>query len=205
MASPKTFKELFTFYDNYVKILYGAIQAQNELPQETLFEINAAFDHIARHWTHGRSEEHEVEKAYSHLKRSCLDIFKLMLKDTMDRYKELCTCDTGIIDNGNFDTQMHQLITDIRKRSIEARKTESADHDDDTVSFAPWVEVYKMCVRFNEEFFLNPHIEWARKKNRLLTWKTFYFSVAASFVAGLLFIKPFWDFLCKAWVSLTGK
>lgn len=102
---PKTFPELFQFYDDFVKILYAAIEAENELPQETLFEINAAFDHLSRHWISSQSEEHVVDKAYSHLKRSCLDIFKLFLRDTIDKHGRLTTLDTSIIDNGEFERE----------------------------------------------------------------------------------------------------
>jgi len=66
---PQTFDQLFDFYDKVVKLLYSAVQADNNMPQETLFEINAAFDHLARHWTEGEDEPFVAEKVYSHLKR----------------------------------------------------------------------------------------------------------------------------------------
>ncbi len=47
---PTTFEELFAFYHQYVKLLYSDVQTQNVLPAETLFEMNAAFDHVSRHW-----------------------------------------------------------------------------------------------------------------------------------------------------------
>ena len=199
MDKPKTFPELFTFYNDYVRLLYGAIQAQNALPQETLFEINAAFDHISRHWTHGHSEAEEVEQAFRHLKRSCLDIFKLIVKYTVDKYNDLCRIDTSIINNGTFDQQMHQLVAVIKAKSVVARQADSESHDDIKESFALWVEVYKMCEQFNRDFFLSPHIQWARKKNRIFRTKEFLLSVAASFVAGLLCSKPLWGLLSKAW------
>jgi len=103
MESPKTFEELFEFYDSYVKILYSSVQTENALPQEVLFEINAAFDHISRYWVLGESEEQAVSKAYSHLKRSCLDIFKIATKKAIDQYNELRQLDTSVIDNGEFE------------------------------------------------------------------------------------------------------
>ena len=198
MDTPQTFSELFAFYNDYVRLLYGAVQAQNALPQETLFEINAAFDHISRHWTKGHSEAKEVEKAFAHLKRSCLDIFKLMLKDTIDKYNDLCRIDTSVVDNGTFDQRMHKLVTDMKARSVEARQADSESHDGIEEAFALWAEVYKMCAQFNQEFFLSPHIQWARKKNRVYTTKAFLLSVAASFVAGLLLFQPLWNRLLKA-------
>ena len=50
MKEPTTFTELFEFYQNNVKLFYSAVQAENELPTEILFEINAAFDHLSRHY-----------------------------------------------------------------------------------------------------------------------------------------------------------
>lgn len=203
MDKPQTFPELFAFYNDYVRLLYGAIQAQNALPQETLFEINAAFDHISRHWTQGHSEASEVDKAFSHLKRSCLDIFKLTLKDTIDQYNELCRIDTSIIDNGAFDECMHKLVTDMKTKSIEARQADSETHDGIEKAFALWADVYKMCDQFNRDFFLSPNIQWARKKSRMYTTKAFLLSVAASFIAGLLVFQPLWALLFKVRAIFT--
>jgi hypothetical protein len=197
MDTPRTFSDLFAFYNDYVRLLYGAIQAQNALPQETLFEINAAFDHISRHWTKGVSEPKAVEDAFKHLKRSCLDIFKLILKDTIDNYSKLCRINTSIIDNGTFDQCMHKLVADIKARSVEARQADSGSHDSIEEAFALWADVYKMCAQFNKEFFLCPHIQWARRKNRIYATKAFLLSVAASFVAGLLLFQPLWNLVLK--------
>ncbi len=197
MDKPQTFKELFAFYNDFVRLLYGRIQAQNALPQETLFEINAAFDHISRHWTQGHSEAEEVEKAFSHLKRSCLDIFKLTLKDTIDKYNQLCRIDTSIIDNGTFDQCMHKLVADMKAKSIEARQADAETHDGIAETFPLWIEVFQMCEQFEQDFFLSPHIRWARKKNQIYTTKAFLLSVAASFAAGLLLFQPLWTLLGK--------
>jgi hypothetical protein len=53
---PQTFKEVFDFYNRYVKLLYCDVQATNVLPVEVLFELNAAFDHTSRHWVYGETE-----------------------------------------------------------------------------------------------------------------------------------------------------
>ena len=81
MATPKTLAELFDFYFDEVKVLYAAVQAENTLPAEVLFEINAAFDHLARHWRHKEGEADAVAKTFGHLKRACLDIFKIRARD----------------------------------------------------------------------------------------------------------------------------
>ena len=76
-----TEQEVYEFYNNTVKIIYSEIEAKNNtLPVELLFEINFAFDHLKRIHIDGESEDLQSQKAYLHLKRGCLDAFKLKLK-----------------------------------------------------------------------------------------------------------------------------
>lgn len=187
MQPPKNLAELFEFYRDYVRILYAAVQAQNELPQEVLFEINVAFDHVSRIYTHGHAEAEEVVKAYSHLKRSCLDIFKLKVKETVDNYHVLQKIDTSIIDNGDFDRKMHQKINEIRQRSVQARQSDAAtEHDDGAGGFTEWVDVYDLCSAFDRDFFRNQHVPWARSKQRMFTLKHLLWSIGVSIISGFL-------------------
>jgi hypothetical protein len=167
-SEPKTMGEVFDFYYKYVKILYSYVQTFNTLPQETLFEINAAFDHIARHWA-GEERESEasvVKYAFGHLKRSCLDVFKIQLKRMSEYYKELSVIDTSIIDNGEFDKKMRAAVYAIRMKAINARRLEGRANSTDgkVCAFEPWAEVFNMCLAFEKEFYLSEKIEWARKK-----------------------------------------
>ena len=42
-------KEIFEFYEQYVKPIYSEIEAKrNNIPVELLFETYAAFDHLKR-------------------------------------------------------------------------------------------------------------------------------------------------------------
>ncbi|MEN6627446.1 MAG: hypothetical protein ABFD69_14575 [Candidatus Sumerlaeia bacterium] len=165
---PKTIQELFDFYHGYVKLLYSRVQASNVLPQETLFEINAALDHISRMWVYQEPEQEVVHHAFAHFKRSCLDIFKIIVRDTIDLYQEIKKVDTSIIDNGEFDRQLHLLIQSIKNKSTEARRLEGRQAKDDhvVVAFEPWTEVYAECIKFEHDFYLNPNLGWARRKQR---------------------------------------
>lgn len=165
---PKTIQELFDFYHGYVKLLYSRVQASNVLPQETLFEINAALDHISRLWVYNEPEAQVVRHAFAHFKRSCLDIFKIIVRDTIDSYREIKQIDTSIIDNGDFDSQLHLLIHSIKKKSTEARRLEGQQAKDDHVvlAFEAWTEVYAECIRFEHDFYLSPKLEWAKRKQR---------------------------------------
>jgi len=185
-----------------VKILYCAAQAENDLPQETLFEINAAFDHLSRHWTSAEDEEHVVEKAYSHLKRSCLDIFKLKLRDTVEKYQRLSALDTSIIDNGEFDKRLHSQMYQLRTDATEARRAETADtHEDGDGAqvFDLWQPIYERCLDLEKDSFLNPNLDWAKKKTKSYGRKVFLSSLAGSFVAGL-FLSPLLWRLCS-WLA----
>jgi hypothetical protein len=164
---PKNVAELYQFYYAVVKPLYSAVQVDNVLPTETLFELNAAFDHLSRHWYYAEEEAKAVEKAYSHLKRSCLDIFKLQLKETRSQYDHLLKVDTSLLDNGDFDPKMHQLFREIREGAKNARLCEGQTKHDDLggiAAFENWYPVYEKCIQFENECFGHPKIAWVRKK-----------------------------------------
>ncbi len=190
MSHPATLEELFGFYNSYVKLLYSAVQADGTLPVEILYEINAAFDHVSRKWVYDEDEEAVVGKAYSHLKRSCLDIFKIKLRDTIDDYKKLCEVDTSILDNGSFDGRMHKFVYELRKKASVARRVEGkCDPDENSAieSFEYWQPVYEDCLEFEKAFFLHSGLPWAKKKLRKYSLKALFLSVLVSFTLGLGF------------------
>ena len=189
---PKTLKELFDFYQEWVKLLYSAIQTDNVLPQEVLFELNAALDHISRHWIYEEEEETSIEKAYSHLKRSCLDIFKLKAKETFDQWKELRRTHIELIDNGEFKRKAIQTISEIKRQAKEARHMEGDRRDDKKViqAFDLWAPVYLKCVEFERDFYLNEHIEWARRKHL----KGNLLKIGGGIVLGII------SSLCAQWI-----
>jgi hypothetical protein len=191
--SPKNIGELFKFYDDYVKLLYGSIEAQNKLPFEVLFEINAAFDHLSRHWTYMETEQAAVEKAYSHLKRCCLDIFKLRAKKANEQYEELKKLDLSYLDNGEYEKNLIKLYYKIEAGAKEARRQEGDSRYDDeheVGAFERWEPVYQNAVTLEKEFYLHPKLEWLKRKNMttkwILNWKAFIVSIVASYIAGLI-------------------
>jgi hypothetical protein len=201
---PKTVEELFVFYDTYVKILYGSVQAENALPVEVLFEINAAFDHLSRAWIYGEAEADVVYKAHSHLKRSCLDIFKIRVKSILDQYNKLQEIDTSIIDNGDFDRKMLALAHEIKVEASAARKFEGrpASEAYEVPAFALWQPVFEKCERFEKEFFLHSKIDWAKKKHFKFTIREFILGVLTSALVTALFEDPLGEFLKWLWSLL---
>ena len=191
--TPQTFDELFTFYYDYVKLLYSQVQTTNQLPSEVLFEINAAFDHLSRHWHYGQTERQTVEKAYSHLKRSCLDIFKLKVKEVREHYDELRKVDTSVLDNGKFDGEMRQLFSEIKQGATEARQFEGISKGEDNApiqAFDRWAPVYVKCQDFEEKFYRHPHLDWAKKKGFRLTFQKAALSLASAVFFGAFIKEP---------------
>jgi hypothetical protein len=165
-GKPKNFKELFNFYYAYVKPLYSEVQTQNTLPIETLFELNAAFDHLSVHWINGQTEEEAAAEAFSHLKRSCLDIFKLKVREARRQYDLLCQIDTSVIDNGDFDKKLHGLFNEIRRGATDARRAESDTNNDNSVpAFGLWEIVYIKCVELEKDYFLHSKLNWAKRRS----------------------------------------
>jgi len=187
--SPKTLKSLFDFYYDYVKLLYAVVSADNVLPQEVLFEIHAALDHVSRIYTYGESEEKAVAKAYGHLKRSCLDIFKIEFKKLSEQYADLMRVDISIVDNGDFEKNVRLEFAKIKQLAKEARQFEgknSVGRSKPPEAFDKWYQVFDKGQKFEKDFLLSPKVDWARLKDKTITRKTFYLSVAASIVASLI-------------------
>ena len=196
---PTTLPELFKFYDEYVKLLYSSVQVDNQLPSELLFELNAALDHLARHWTHGETEQQAVEKAYSHLKRCCLDVFKLKVKAAIDQAKELSGVEISLIDNGEYERGLKALVQKIKSGATEARRLEGRTktaHDGSIQAFAAWQPVFDDCVRLEIDFYHHPKLNWAKKTGTWRATKKFVLSIVAAGVAGAFFKEPL-AALCK--------
>ena len=186
---PSNISELFAFYHDYVKVLYSAVQTENALPQEVLFELNAAFDHLSRHWTYGEPEENVVRKCYGHLKRSCLDIFKISVREARQKFDELRKLDTSDIDNGEYDRKLLALFAEIRSGATDARKLEgngNSDPDGPIKAFDAWQPVYANCLRLETEFYHHAALDWAKRRWFKKYWKSTLFTAVVTFSAGYL-------------------
>jgi hypothetical protein len=179
------------YYDKY-KPLYSRIQTFNEMPVELVFEVAAAWDHLSRHWRFNESEDGCIDKAARHLKRAVFDAYKLLLRQTVDEYEDLKRVDTSLIDNGQFDEQLRRLMSEIRSDSVSARTSEGNANGVDgwDRAFSVWGDVYQKMEQFHKEFYLNPNVEWARKKTQVFTWRNrvegFIVGLAASLAAALI-------------------
>jgi len=161
--TPKTFEDLFGFYREYIKPVYSYCQTYSVLPQEALFEICAAWDHVARHYKPGKPEEEKyvVEKAFSHLKRSCLDIFKIALINAVDQLHEMKRNDLSFAIEGGitFEKKLMSLIKEIREKAEMARIKEGEDFG---YGYETWWEMYIKC-REVEKLYYDDRISWKNK------------------------------------------
>lgn len=194
-VEPQDRTELFDFYQNQVKLYYSAVQSENELPVEVLFEINAAFDHLSRLYVYGEDEAVVVRKAYSHLKRSCLDVFKVAVREALKKYKELQSIDISLIDNGEFEKDLKRLVSEIKKGAVDARRLEGdprTNSGSEIPAFDRWVPVYENCLRLEDDFYNHASVDWAKHKGRRLSLKTMTVSIIASVLLGGL-LRPVFE------------
>ncbi|MBD5441356.1 MAG: hypothetical protein HDR33_10205 [Treponema sp.] len=171
--------EVYQFYNDYVKTSYSEIEAKgNALPVELLFEINSAFDHLKRFHLGEEDELLSCEKAYSHLKRGLLDVFKLKLKYFNNDCSKLLgkKADLRIIDSGIF---LPRLLED--KKRIVCKATEARLHEGKKeleAAFDAWYEVSRLINQFEEEYLDSAKVDWACKQS--------FFRFSANFLLGVL-------------------
>jgi hypothetical protein len=138
-----------------------------------LFELAAAWDHVSRFWRYNEREERCADMAARHLKRAVFDAYKLLAKKVADDFDDLKRIDTSLVDNGEFDRNVRALISEIRQAVIDARTAEgdSSGQNGWTGAFDAWVAADEKMQRFWMDYYLNPSVEWARRKTIEFNWK----------------------------------
>ena len=183
-----TIKEVFEFYQEYIKRIYSEIEAKrNDIPVELLFETYASFDHIKRFYLDEEDEQTASIKALSHLKRGVLDAFKLKLKYFNQDVEEFQKhkADFDLIDNGSFISEFYKKKNEIYKIAKEARLTESKSSKED--AFEKWFEVSLKIDDFEDKFLNNlEKIEWAKQKTFKWLNKDSFRGFAVGIVSGVL-------------------
>ena len=184
-ALPKTLKEFFEFYETFFKPLHNDRLKPSEQCQELLIEIHAAFNHLAGKWLHDEEEKKCVESASGHLKRATFDIYKLIVKETFLRCKDLHAVDTSIIDQGNFNKNLIKLIAELKASVHVARKAEGNSRLNHNwgEAFVKWNIAYTLCERIDITIENNTrNIKWARRKQ----WAKVWFRRVGSIIVGFL-------------------
>lgn len=203
----QSLSRLFAFYKDTVKPLYGTIQADGHLPVEVLFEIHAAMDHVSRIFTGDQDMETAVSRAKGHLTRSCLDIFKLSVKEARNQYNELNQMrGLGFLDNGDFAARMRTAWEEIRSASEEARAHDVLDADSSNhegPSFHKWQRVYVLCEEFRRSYYNHPYKDWAGRQAIIRQWKTHLFAVVVGAVVTTA-LSHYFSPLVNALKSLLG-
>ena len=182
-----TEQEVYEFYNNTVKVIYSEIEAKNNtLPVELLFEINSAFDHLKRIHVDGENEDLQSQKAYSHLKRGCLDAFKLKLKYFNDDVSKIYRkkADLRIIDNGQYLADFIQSKSDIFKIAKEARLNEGKM--DTELALQEWSHVSVLIDSFEDNFFNQEKLHWAEKQSFFHFNANFWLGVLAGIISSVI-------------------
>lgn len=182
-----TEQDVYNFYANTVKVVYSEIEAKNNtLPVELLFEINSAFDHLKRIHVDGEDENLQANKACSHLKRGCLDAFKLKLKyfnvDVAKIYNN--KADLRIIDNGSFLSEFINKKAEIFKVAKSARLNETKENTE--YALKDWSAVSTMIDSFEEEFFNMSKLHWAEKQSFFHFNVNFWLGVLAGIISSVI-------------------
>ena len=159
-----TEKEVYQFYNDYVKIAYSEIEAAgNKLPVELLFEVHSAFDHLKRIHIDGLPQDNCCEKAYSHLKRGVLDAYKLKLKYFNDDYQALFKKsgkDLRLVDNGEYLPKAIRARKEIIAVAKDARLNEGKA--DVNSAFEKWYETSLLITAFENMYFDENKLRWAK-------------------------------------------
>lgn len=182
-----TEQEVYEFYNNTVKVIYSEIEAKNNtLPVELLFEINSAFDHLKRIHIDNESEDLQSQKAYSHLKRGCLDAFKLKLKYFNDDVSKIYRkkADLRIIDNGQYLADFIQAKAEIFKIAKEARLNEGKM--DTELALQEWSHVSVLIDSFEDKFFNTEKLHWAEKQSFFHFNANFWLGVLAGIISSVV-------------------
>lgn len=159
-------KEVYEFYQEFVKPIYSEIEARwNDIPVELLFETYAAFDHLKRFYLNEEDENTATKKAISHLKRGVLDAFKLKLKyfnQDVEKFLD-SKVDFQLIDNGEFISSFYRDKQEIIAVAKKARLTESKTNKES--AFEYWFEASIKIDNFEEKYFSQSYkLDWAKEK-----------------------------------------
>lgn len=182
-----TENDVYTFYADYVKIIYSEIEARNNtLPIELLFEINSAFDHLKRYHVDNQDENTACEKAYSHLKRGLLDAYKIKLKYFNDDYSSVIKARAlPFIDNGEFLPKLIKLHKQIIDAGKCARLYESKKDIDS--AFEYWDKTSDLINDFETNYFLREKLEWGNRQAFFDAINNFWCGLIASAVISAIF------------------
>ena len=187
-------KDVFLFYQDYVKPLYCEIEARNNtLPVELLFEIHASFDHLKRFHAGEEADAISCSKAISHLKRGALDAFKLKLKYfhyDLGSLLESAT-DFSLIDNGKYLPSLLGDKAAIINLAKKARLSES--NPDPANAFQIWSTASLKIDDFYATYLNDQKkIEWAKRKTFVWLTMDTWRGVAIGLATGLFSSYLIW-------------
>ena len=199
-------KELFIFYNKYIKPIYSEIEARsNSLPIELLFETYSSFDHLKRYYIdypdNDKNQQKEIEKAMSHLQRGVLDAFKLKLKYFNDDLEQLLktNIDFSLIEEGKYLPKLLSGKKEIIDLAKQARLDER--NEDKNIAFNTWLQVSLLINSFEDKFFNEEKIDWAKHQTSKIRNTDRFFNFWSGVLSGILasVIFAIISYLIKIW------
>lgn len=131
---PTSVEDVLHFYNTEVHdALATAMIFENDFPDAVLNEIRNAMTHLGRSINpklNSVDKEAELASAYRHLKRTCLDSFKLSI---LFLAEELDRMITALEDQYLLPEKLHSQLIQLRERRIKMQVREGVKLPDDVV------------------------------------------------------------------------
>ena len=192
-SEQKSIGDILEYYSReVVPAIAAAITIDDVFPEEVLNEIRASYTHLARAHNVGETDpdhQRELDSAYRHLKRSCLDSLKVCIFVTAQR------CEKAV-EALEYD---HQLPNGIHRRTSELReqRKKMAAHEGQHPTHSV-IEDLKSLLDNYDQFYTDLDKEFAGKtaedrknirKSKQLKDRIFGFimGIIGSIVAGLIY------------------
>lgn len=201
-------KNMYVFYIENLKPLIAEIEARTEqFPVQILNEIRSYNDHLSRVFLNDDNDdlvERELKKAYSHLKRSMLDCYKILmiyLHDEFNKFdKRTKNIDLSLVNNGEFYIEYKRLRISIidKYKTAKTKETEELP-DDDKYSFFQnaYIEALELEKLIDSNF---ANIQWTRGKKvvkTILNGVLWLLSVVISGIISSYFFASKFDLFIK--------
>lgn len=179
-----TIEGILTYFNaEVVPALAAAYVIDDQFPEEALNEIRASYTHMARANSVGvghQDYEKELDAAFRHLKRTCLDSLKVCIYVTAQRCEDAVD---ALTEEQQLPNNVYQNIANLRdqRKALSAHEGQNPTH---TV-----IEQLKKLLDQYDEFYRGLDTEFAGKtasERRLVRKRRERWNVAKGFVLGVV-------------------
>lgn len=154
-VKPETIDDVLKYYRNsFVPIFSLATAISGTLPEQILNELRNCLDHLSRS-AEGHDIEGNIQKAKSHIDRSCLDCAKIawvtLYREAETSFKQYTPHDYSLVDNGSFWLEVSEKYKLLREISISARQDEAENINNNLdKAISSYCEAIKIALDFEK-------------------------------------------------------